>query len=139
MKFKIFQKSALENIFRRNLTILIKSLRGVLIYLLEHLCFLERRISFSNRTKNDPTTQEIVQIVRGKMLQSHRPAHETFLDGVDVIRMLQISRRKLQYFKSRGTIVQYKCGPKGRRTYYLLSNILDILKRNRTGGDISKF
>jgi hypothetical protein len=118
---------------RRNLTILIKALRGVLVFL------LERRISFSGRKKNDLTPQEIVRLLPDKMFQRHRAAHEMFLGELDVMRMLQISRRKLHYLRARRTIVSYRCGPKHRRTYYLLSNILDSLKQNGASGENPKF
>ena len=44
------------------------------------------------------------------------------------MRILNISKRKLQYLKSSGEI-SYHLPEKGNRTYYLLSDILDWIKK----------
>ena len=63
--------------------------------------------------------------------QAQRPADEIILDDEDVMRHLKISKRKLQYLKADKVIPIHFFEPGSPRTYYLLSDILQIFKENR--------
>lgn len=74
--------------------------------------------------------QEFVRILRHEVQQAQRPANEIILNDQDVMKMLTISKRKLQYLKSNGEIPYHLPGT-GGRSYYLLSDILEWLEKSR--------
>ena len=75
--------------------------------------------------------KEILHLLRHELSKIQRPANEIILDDEDVMRFLKISKRNLQYLKADRTIPYHHFGHNSPRTYYLLSDILDILKENR--------
>lgn len=78
-----------------------------------------------------PELKEFFYLIRYEIQQAQRPAEEIILGDEDVMRHLKISKRKLQYLKADGYIPFHFFTPDGPRTYYLLSDILQILKENR--------
>lgn len=78
-----------------------------------------------------PELREFFHLIRYEIQQAQRPADEIILDDEDVMRQLKISKRKLQYLKADNIIPIHYLEPDGPRTYYLLSDILQILKENR--------
>jgi hypothetical protein len=81
--------------------------------------------------KRYPELKEFIHVLRHEVQQTQRPADEIILDDNDVMKTLKISKRKLQYLKADGVIPTHKLEPDSSRTYYLLGDILDILKKNR--------
>jgi hypothetical protein len=75
-------------------------------------------------------TKEFLRILRHEIQQAQRPANEIILDDEDVMRILKISKRKLQYLKA-GLIIPHHRPDEGTRTYYLLSDILGWLNKSR--------
>ena len=80
--------------------------------------------------RNSPSYQEFIHLLRYELSQMLRPASEIIMDDNDVMAQLKISKRTLQYLKGR-IIPIHKLDPNSPRTYYLLSDILDVLKKNR--------
>src|SRR5262245_53784444 len=78
-----------------------------------------------------PELKELFYQFRYCIQHAQRQAEEIILDDQDVMRQLKISKRKLQYLKAKGSIPYHFFEAGGTRTYYLLSDILDILKENR--------
>jgi hypothetical protein len=78
-----------------------------------------------------PELREFLHILRHEVQNAQRPAEEVILDDEDVMRLLKISKRKLQYLKS-GLEIPFHVPASGSRTYYLLSDILAWLKKSRT-------
>lgn len=74
--------------------------------------------------------KEFVRILQYEVQQAQRPANEVILDDERVMKMLNISKRKLQYMKS-GLEIPFHTPGNGNRTYYLLSDVLDWLKKGR--------
>jgi hypothetical protein len=79
----------------------------------------------------DIEIKDLLNLIRYEIQQTQRPAIEIILDDEDVMKRLKISKRKLQYLKSGRTIPFHTIESGGTRTYYLLSDILDLLKSNR--------
>lgn len=77
-----------------------------------------------------PELKDILYQFRYEIQQAQRPADEIILDDEDVMRKLKISKRKLQYLKADRIFPFYKLEPDSPRTYFLLSDILDTLKKN---------
>jgi hypothetical protein len=77
-----------------------------------------------------PELKDFFYLFRKELQQAQRPADEIILDDEDVMRMLKISKRKLQYLKADCSI-PYHTFDSSPRTYYLLSDILEQLKENR--------
>jgi hypothetical protein len=75
--------------------------------------------------------KELLHLIRYEIQQAQRPANEIMLCDEDVMKHLKISKRKLQYLKSGRVIPVHTLEPAGTRTYYLLSDLLDLLKLNR--------
>lgn len=73
-------------------------------------------------------------MLRYEIQRIQRPADEIILDDEDVMRRLKISKRKLQYLKADRIIPFHTLEPSSSRTYYFLSDILDLLKENRIEG-----
>lgn len=78
-----------------------------------------------------PELKDLLQVIRQEVERATRPADQVILDDEDVMRMLKISKRKLQYLKS-GLQIPFHTPTGGNRTYYLLSDILDWVKESRT-------
>ena len=78
-----------------------------------------------------PELKELLYLLRHEIQLAQRPAEQVILDDQDVMRILKVSKRKLQYLKADGTIPFHKLECGSPRSYYLLSDILDILKKNR--------
>ena len=78
-----------------------------------------------------PELKEFFYLIRYEIQQAQRPADEIILDDEDVMRHLKISKRKLQYLKADKIIPIHFFDPGSPRTYYLLSDLLQILKENR--------
>ena len=77
-----------------------------------------------------PDLREFVKILRQEIQQAQRKPEEIIMDDDMVMKMLNISKRKLQYLKSSREITYHIPG-KGIRTYYLLSDILEWIKKGR--------
>jgi hypothetical protein len=78
-----------------------------------------------------PEARELLHIIRHEIQQAQRPANEIILDDEAVMKMLCISKRKLQYMKSEEQIPYHTLSPNSTRTYYLLSDVLKLLEDNR--------
>jgi hypothetical protein len=77
-----------------------------------------------------PFLKELICIFRYEVQQSQRPANEVVLNDEDVMRLLKISKRKLNYMKAARAIPF--CQPQSRSScYYFLSDILSWLKKNK--------
>ncbi len=75
--------------------------------------------------------KEFIRILQYEVQQAQRPANEIILDDDRVMKMLNISKRKLQYMKS-GQEIAYHTPGEGNRTYFLLSDVLEWLRKGRT-------
>lgn len=74
--------------------------------------------------------KELIRVIRHEIQQAQRPPDQIILVDQDVMQILKISKRKLEYLKSEGEIPYHQ--PKQRSsTYYLLSDILEWLQKNR--------
>ena len=80
---------------------------------------------------NHKELEKFIHLLRYEIQQAQRPANEVIQDDEDVMRQLKISKRKLQYLKADRVIPYHTLDPSSPRTYYLLSDILEILKENR--------
>jgi hypothetical protein len=69
-------------------------------------------------------------LFRREVMNAKRPAEEVILTDQDVMRMLQISRRKLDGMKAAEDIPFHQPRPRSS-CYYLLSDILAWLKASR--------
>jgi hypothetical protein len=78
-----------------------------------------------------PELKEFLHLFRQEFQKCQRPAHEVVMDDEDVMHTLKISKRRLQYLKSDGVIPFHYFDPSSPRTYFLLSDVLEILKNNR--------
>ncbi len=90
-------------------------------------------------SNQNPELKEFLHLLRFEIQQNQRPAEEIILDDEDVMLRLKISKRKLQYMKAEGSIPFHRLEPESSRTYYLLSDILEILKKNRVESVNPKF
>ncbi len=77
--------------------------------------------------KKPLSKDDILQIVKGEILNRQRPAEEIILDDVDLCRLLKISKRHSANLRAKRLITYYKSGG---RIHYLLSNVLAYLKRH---------
>ena len=84
-----------------------------------------------------PDLKEFVGILRHEIQQAQRPATEIILDDEKVMQILRISKRKLQYMKSKRQIT-FHTPISGNRTYYLLSDILKWMSDNRVESLLEK-
>src|SRR5689334_18363118 len=77
-----------------------------------------------------PELKELFNLFRNEIMNQRRPANEIILNDRDAMRVLKISKRKLDYLKSQREIPFHQ--PRRHSTcYYLLSDILDWLKSSR--------
>ena len=74
-----------------------------------------------------PELKQLINIVREEVQRHQRPACETILHDEDVMGLLGISKRKLEYMKSDREIPYYD--PPMQRDYFILSEILDWLSQ----------
>ena len=88
-------------------------------------------MSTSSIFERHPELRDFLYQIRREIQQAQRPADEIILDDQDVMRILKISKRKLQYLRADGVIPYHYFEPGGSRAYYLLADILRILKENR--------
>ena len=86
-----------------------------------------------------PELIEFIRILRYEVQQAQRPANEIILDDEAVMAMLKICKRKLQTLISEKKIPTHKFDPDSPRRYYLLSDLLDILRKNRIEAVTPKF
>lgn len=77
-----------------------------------------------------PFLKELIGIFRYEVQQAQRPANQVVLNDEDVLKMLKISKRKLQSMRSDNLIPFSRPIPKSA-CYYLLSDILEWLKKSR--------
>ncbi len=77
-----------------------------------------------------PELRELIQIIRYEIQQAQRPAKEVILTDQDVMRMLKISKRKLDSLKS-GRIIPFHQPVPRSSAYYLLADILQWLGKSR--------
>lgn len=73
------------------------------------------------------TFEQLLEIVKKEVEKANRPANEIILDDVDVRLMLKVSPRTVSGWRSKAWITYSKVGGK---LYYLLSDILDFLKKH---------
>ena len=78
-----------------------------------------------------PELKELLSQFRHELQNAQRPAEEVVLDDEAVMKMLNISKRKLQYLKADRIIPFHTIDAGSPRTYYILSDILELLKENR--------
>jgi len=77
-----------------------------------------------------PELKELVQVFKTEVQNAQRPANEIILVDQDVMRILKISKRKLDYMKSNLEIPFSQ--PKERSIcYYRLSDILSYVEKGR--------
>jgi hypothetical protein len=77
-----------------------------------------------------PEFKEFLRLMRSEVQNSQRPANEIIYGDQDVMRMLKISKRKLDYMKANREIPFHQPRPHSS-CYYVLSDILEWLKRSR--------
>lgn len=77
-----------------------------------------------------PDLKELVHIFRHEMQQAQRPANEIILNDQSVMKILKISKRKLEYMKAAREI-PYSQSKQRSCCYYLLSDILAWIEKNR--------
>ena len=78
--------------------------------------------------KKYPELKELIQWFCYELYRAQRPAHEVILDDEEVMKILKISKRKLQYHKAALEIAYQTLGA---RSYYFLSDLLQALANNR--------
>lgn len=81
------------------------------------------------------TAKEISDLFRYELERAKRPANEVVLVDEDVMQTLKICKRQLQYMKSRQMIPHSQLG---KRSYYLLSDVLALLESNRQDAIFTK-
>ncbi|NOT50224.1 MAG: helix-turn-helix domain-containing protein [Chitinophagaceae bacterium] len=77
-----------------------------------------------------PELKEFIRILRQEVQAIQRPPEQIVMDDNDVMKILKISKRTLQNLRSTGQI-PYHCPGCGSKKFYLLSDILDWLKKSR--------
>ena len=75
-----------------------------------------------------PEIKELLELFKHEVRQAQRPADEVLLSDEEVMKMLGISKRTLQYIKSERTIPFTILRS---RSYFYLSDILNTLQENR--------
>lgn len=76
-----------------------------------------------------PELKELVNIIRDEVQRHQRPACETILYDEDMIKLLGVSKRKLEYMKA-GREIPY-INPPMQRDYFILADILAWLNQYR--------
>jgi hypothetical protein len=77
-----------------------------------------------------PEIRELISIFRYEVQKAQRPATEVILIDQDVMKMLGISERKLDYMKAKRIIPFSQPIPRSS-CYYLLSDILLWINKSR--------
>ncbi len=77
-----------------------------------------------------PELKELILLFRYEIQQAQRPSNEVILNDQDVMKMLKISKRKLDYLKANREIPFSQPHPHSS-TYYLLADILDWINTTR--------
>lgn len=77
-----------------------------------------------------PDLKELIYIFRYEIQKAQRAANEVILYDQDVMKLLHISKRKLDYLKA-GRVIPYSQPQPHSSCYYLLSDILDWLNKSR--------
>ena len=77
--------------------------------------------------KKYPELIELVRVIKTEVQRNQRPANETILHDEDIMRILGVSKRKIEYMKANGEIPYFN--PPMQRDYYLLSDILNWLEK----------
>lgn len=77
-----------------------------------------------------PEIKELISLFRYEIQKAQRPAKEVVLNDQNVMKMLKISKRKLDYMKANREIPFNRPHPHSR-SYYLLADILDWLNKSR--------
>lgn len=78
----------------------------------------------------NPDLKELIYIFRYEMQKAQRPANEVILYDQDVMRMLGISKRKLDYLRA-DRLISYSQSQPHSSYYYLLSDILQWINNSR--------
>jgi len=78
-----------------------------------------------------PELKDFFIQIRQEIQNVQRPANEVILTDQDVMKMLRVSERKLDYMKARKTIPFSQPIPRSS-CYYLLSDILKWLEKSRS-------
>lgn len=78
-----------------------------------------------------PGWEEIIKEIQYQISQSKRPPSEIILDDVDLCIMLKCSKRKTAELRANKEIAYSKTG----KVYYLLSDVLAYIERNRIEAD----
>ena len=78
--------------------------------------------------RSHPEFREFLHIVRFEIQNAQRPASEIILIDEDVMKKLKISKRKLQYLKSKKQITYSTVGA---QSIYLLSDVLELVNENK--------
>jgi hypothetical protein len=76
-----------------------------------------------------PELRELVKIIRDEVQRHQRPANETILFDEDLMKILGVSKRKIEYMKANREI-PYR-NPPMQRDYYILAEILEWLDKYR--------
>ena len=76
-----------------------------------------------------PELKELVNIIRDEVQRHQRPASETILYDEDMMKLLGISKRKLEYMKADREIPYID--PPMQRDYFILSDVLAWLNQYR--------
>src|SRR5258706_6469991 len=76
-----------------------------------------------------PDLKELVRIIRDEVLRNQRPPEETILQDEDIMKLLGISKRKLEYMK-KGREICY-INPPMQRDYFILGDILEWFRKYR--------
>lgn len=81
--------------------------------------------AYSNRW---PELVDFLKDIDNRINKALRPANEVILDDVELQRMLFISKRKSAMLREQRLLPYHKSSGK---IYYLLSDVLDYIKRHR--------
>lgn len=78
-----------------------------------------------------PGWEQITKEIQFHISQAQRPANEIVIDDVDLCTMLKCSKRKTAELRANREITYSKTG----KIYYLYSDVLDYINRNRIEAD----
>src|SRR5947207_11122779 len=81
-----------------------------------------------------PGWEEIRKQFKYEVSQAQRPANEIILDDVDLCAILKVSKRTTAKLRATNQIAYSNCG----KIQYLLSDVLEYIKRNRIEADFTK-
>ena len=75
-----------------------------------------------------PPAQEFIKEIRKEVLSTKRPPEEIILDETQLCELLHISKRHAADLRKEGILKYSKIGGK---IYYLLSDVLEMIKKHR--------